>query len=45
MVGLEIVLRGTVEVGIAEQPEMKPRIKNLDNKATDAEEGLVLAAW
>jgi hypothetical protein len=44
LVGLEIVLRGAVEVEIAEQPKMEPGVKKLDNEAADAKEGLVPAA-
>ena len=33
-----------MEVRISEQPEVEPGFIDLDDKATDAEEGLVLAA-
>ena len=35
---------GTVEMRVVEEPELEPRVKDFDNEAPDAKEGLVLAA-
>ena len=31
-------------MGVAEEPEVEPRVKDFDHKATDAEEGLIPTA-
>jgi hypothetical protein len=42
---VQIVCRDAVKMGVAEEPEMEPRVKYFDHKATDAYKCLVLATW